>query len=368
MRILQFIETGGPGGAENAVLHISQALKNKGHDIHVITTREGWLTTQLDKQQIQRQLIPSYRSFDFGLILKIVSYVKKHNIQIIHSHLLDSNTYCSVAAKIAGIPCVATEHGDIHHTKKKKFSRYKIKLISRFAKKIIAVSDFSKHALISAGMNKEKIIILGNPIALSPYTSQFRSRHEIHPDIPEDTWLWIHVGNLRAVKDQATLIKGFALTQISSTKTHTLLIVGEGNLKEELLQLARALKISDNIIFLGHRNDVRDILSHCNGFVLTSLSEALPISLLEAAREKLVLLCSSVGGIPEVVKENQTGYLFPAKNAAALSEKMCAILENQDEARRTAQRAHEFISEHFETNRIVQKLEKLYEDLRTHDA
>ncbi len=363
MKILQFIETGGPGGAEQVVLKLSTELIKQGDEVLVCTLREGWLTDELDRAGIRRTKIESNSGADLKLIFQIAEICRREKIDVIHSHLMDSNFYCALSRLISRTRLICTEHGDIHHSQKKKFVSLKTKVTSLLASKVTAVSQFTKNELVKFGMNSSKVSVVRNPIEINRDSTDSSSiaLSDVSEDlISEETWVWVHVGNLRPVKDQSTLIKGFAESLKLSTTPQKLIIVGDGELKEELVELTKSLNINDNVIFLGFRNDVKDILQLCNGFILTSKSEAMPISILEAMRANLVIISSNVGGIPEIIKDNETGFIFESQDHKDLAKKIAAIAGNYAAAKKITDQAKNNVLINCETSNITKIFKKLY--------
>ena len=358
MKILQFIETGGPGGAEKVVSLLSNELKDQGHEVIVATLREGWLTQEIDRLNISRTKFDSKSSFDFGLIFKIVELCRREKIEVIHSHLLDSNFYCSLASLISGIPLIATEHGDIHHLSKKKFAKLKVRTISILARHFTAVSNYTRTAIIASGGSSKKVKLVRNPIILSNASEELTA---LDPKIKDGDWIWAHVANFRPVKDQRTLLEGFSKALKSSTKGQKLLLMGDGQLKGELIEICQDLEITDDVIFLGFRKDVENILAACDGFILSSLSEAMPISLLEAMYSKLVVVCTKVGGIPEIVEDQVNGYLFEPKNSDYLAKILVKILSQEKSLNTTiTENAKEKVSKEFNIKKITSEFLDLY--------
>lgn len=337
-KILLFIESGGPGGAERVVLELAKGLIKAGNQVDVAGFRTGWFTKRLAKLNIKHIKVDS--SSKIKLILSLKKLFNKYDI--VHSHLLDSNFYCSIAAKLAKTNHVATEHGDVHHSNKKKLLKLKFKTISFLGSKICAVSTYTKSKIEELGL--EGISVIGNPytaLKVSNTKEQVREKLKIR----NSTWVWIHVANLRSVKDQATLIKALAKTK----KNQKLLIAGSGELESELKALSVSLNVADKVIFLGHREDIGDLLNASDGFILCSLSEAMPMSLLEAGSFGLTLVGSKVGGIPEVITDEKL--LFNVKDFDALSKIM-------DEQLKISSK--DFIDNNFTNEVVVNKYLELY--------
>ncbi len=337
-KILLFIESGGPGGAERVVLELAQGLIKAGNQVEVAGFRTGWFTDRLKELNIKHIKI------SFGNKLNLILELKKvfKNYDIIHSHLLDSNFYCSIASKLAGVKHIATEHGDVHHSSKKKFLKLKFKTIALLDSQICAVSEYTKSKILALGLKKVEVV--GNPYTALKVDKDSSEVRELL-GIKLDTWIWIHVANLRPVKDQETLIKALAKTK----KEQKLLLAGSGKLEKKLKELSKSLNIENKIIFLGHREDIGNLLNASNGFILSSLSEAMPMSLLEAGSFGLTLVGSNVGGIPEVIKNKE--FLFEPKDTTRLSE----IMDEQ-----TKFSSKDLIDNNFTNEVVVKKYLDLY--------
>jgi glycosyltransferase involved in cell wall biosynthesis len=364
MKILYVIETGGPGGAEQAFLKTILEMKKRGVTCLAASFREGWLTNKLDEENIPHYIINAKNS-KFACIRKLFNLIRQYQVDLVHSHLLDTNFYASIACTLSGVPHIGTEHGDIHHSTKRKWIGLKTKITSLLTSKIIAVSEYTKSALVSHGMKESKIAVLGNPFDFnSPHDDSLsavtRTSYHDLPSIPDTDWIWIHVANLRPVKDQTTLLRGFALSESRLIQPQHLLIVGDGTLRDELMQLADNLGISTQVHFLGFRDDVEKLLSLSNGFILSSISEATPVSLLEAAKHRLVLLATDTGGIPELVDHGTSGYLYPRRSPEKLAEMIDFIMSNKEKAQDAASKAHSMLKEKCSTEHVVGALIEIY--------
>lgn len=361
MKLLLFIETGGPGGAERVVLELARGFLSRGIETHVLTFRTGWLTDRLKDEKINHSQLETNRRLDIGLPFRISSFIQEQGITVVHSHLLDSNFYGAMAAALAGVVHVGTEHGDVHHTQGKKLLHSKLRLISWCGSRLTAVSEFSRKHLLELGFPSSKLSVVGNPLsdtAESSTTSRKDMRTEL--SIPPHEWVWAHVANLRPVKDQRTLLRGFA-ESLRHAPDQTLLLIGDGPERPALEALATELGLGIKLKFCGFREDVASYLGTSDGFILSSLSEALPMSLLEAAQSGLVLIASSVGGIPEVIRDGETGFLFPAGDSNALGALMTKVVSAPNEARESANRARREVLEKFSLDRVLNQYLALYQ-------
>ncbi|HMO17857.1 MAG TPA: glycosyltransferase [Oligoflexia bacterium] len=366
MKVLLFIETGGPGGAERVILTLAVSLREAGVDVMVATLREGWLTDSIDRAEINRAVLPSSGKFD--LLLGLIRLIRKEKIDLVHSHLLDSNFYSAMACFFTGVPQISTEHGDVHHLEKKSFAGLKIKLISILSRKILSVSSFTRDALIEAGARPEKCVVFPNPLLFpdelekAPDLKIKRSEKLPERFSDDSIWLWIHVANMRKVKDQATLLHGYAGAKSRSTIPQGLIIIGDGDEMPNLVNLAETLDIKDEVLFLGFRDDTIDLLKLCDGFILSSLSEAMPMALLEASSAGLLLVTTNVGGISELIEDKVTGYLFGAGNKSELSNIIDSVVNDPVHSRNIALSGHAKLKELVHLPIVIERLRKMYRE------
>ena len=358
LKVLQFIETGGPGGAERVVSEIAAGLKARNIETAVLTLRTGWLTETLDSMGIKRFHIASEKKLDWRLPFRIARLIREEQFTVLHSHLLDSNFYGGIAARIARVPHLATEHGDVHHIKAKHLMRVKLKILAMLDSHFSAVSQYTADYIRKFGVKKPQICTIGNPVSL-PRPRDPRERIETRASfgITEDAathWLWLHVANLRLVKDQGTLIRGFAEAVKRSRHRQTLVIAGDGPERAKLERLANDLDIANSVRFLGFQQDIPRLLYAADGFVLTSRSEAMPMALLEAALAGLVLVSSEVGGIPEIIHRDESGFLFPAGDASALARRMNEALEHRGRSSAFAERAKRLVETHHSLDSVLE--------------
>lgn len=358
-RILFFIETGGPGGAEKVVLELLEGFRDAGHEVFLTTLRTGWLTESAIAKGFLYYPLRSDKRLDISLPFRLSRLINLLKADILHSHLLDSNFYAALASRIARVKHIGTEHGDIHHVDAKKHINFKLKVASSGKSLITAVSEFSANKLKSFGISDEKIVVVPNPVKKSLIISDgIRASIREQLGIPgENIWLWTHVGNIRPVKDQRTMIEGFAESVNSGYPDQRLLIIGDGKDIGDLEGLAASLNVADKVAFAGHRNDIERVLPASDGFIMSSLSESMPMALLEAIASGLYPICSDVGGISEVVPNEQ---LYPVKDVKRLAELCSETLENRDKCRDIAANLKRKVVEERSMETVIDRYLSLY--------
>ena len=366
MKPLLIIETGGPGGAERVVSTLAKWLKQQNIDLGVVTFREGWLTEELDSHDIKRYLIESTRKLDLSLPLRLAKLIRKESYTIVHSHLLDSNFYGSIAARLANVPHLATEHGDVHHIGQKSFLQTKIKTISLLGSHCAAVSGYSADKLKELGFSTKRLLSIPNPIFLADQNENIRKEKRTELGITQDWrehWLWIHVANLRPVKDQETLLRAFAESLKNSKQPQSLALIGDGEEKSKLLTIAKKLQITEQVYFLGFRQDVRSWLHAADGFLLSSLSESLPMALIEAATNGLFIISTRVGGVAEIVASPEYGTLVPKANPEALGSAIKQALQNPEQTKAGGQALKDYAQKRFSVDSVMEKYLEMYSRL-----
>lgn len=364
-KVLLLIESGGPGGAERLVLSLARSYRDRGLQVVVLTFREGWLTQELDEQAFERLNIKSEKGFDLQLPFKIAALIKQHGIKVLHSHLLDSNFYGGLAARIAGVPHVATEHGDIHHTKRKKFLRLKLGILARLCTtRFVAVSSFSARVLRELGVPAGRIQVIHNP-AVFPESADPITREEARTllGISEPGhFLWLHVGMLRAVKNQKLLLEAFAQT-LTGIPAQTMCLVGDGPERAALEQHAAELGLQERVKFLGFQRDTSRWFRAADACVMSSLSESLPMALLEAAAAGLPLVSTDVGGVSEIIHPPENGFLVPTNDSRALAGAMSKLAGDQALAKRMGLKSRVLADTQFSLSNATSEYLQLFEIL-----
>ncbi len=180
-----------------------------------------------------------------------------------------------------------------------------------------------------------------------------------NPSLPQDGPLVGNVARLAPQKDQRTLIEAARLV-LEHRPEVRFAIVGEGELRADLEAHARALGISDRVLFTGAREDVPDVLASLDCFAFPSLFEGLCLAVIEAQAAGVPVVATPVGGIRETVVDGETGLLVPLRDAAALAEKIEWVLGHPTAAGRLAEEARRRVRARFSERRMVERTLELY--------
>lgn len=304
----------------------------------------------------------SYGLFDFITTIKLARQIKKHKYDIVHSALFYANYHCALAAKLSGIKVlIIEEHGEhnLHRKIRHAPLRYLARFIGNSAKSIVCCSEFVKKGVEAIyGINPDKLIVIKNPVEdkkLQLTRTRASMRGEL--GVPEDAYAVGTVSSLYWVKNQRALVELVARLNASNTY---IIIVGDGPLKGELTDYAKKLEVNKRVIFTGWRSDVADLLNSFDIFALPSLSEGLPVCLLEAMSMGLPCIASRAGGITEVIEDGVNGLLLKENSCHELIAAVRGLFADVEMRKRLGEEARKKVTQEFTPKGYISSVLKLY--------
>ncbi|MBO3839438.1 MAG: GT4 family glycosyltransferase PelF [Thermoproteota archaeon] len=361
------------GGVEKVVFEVSRRLVRMGVDIIVAT-----LNTAMAKGFEILEGIKVYRykpisltettgvqlTVSLSLPLKIVEICKSEKPDVIHANnRFFSTTICgALLKKIMGKPLVTTLHlgpmllnrkffDFLINTYEKTVSRW----IIQSSDKIIAVSNsVMKHAF-SLGAASSKIKVIPNGVDLD----EFKPRREFKRIGVEKI---IFVGRLFPNKGVQYLVKAAPIVLAKHPRVE-FVIVGRGPMEAELRNMVKRLNVEHAFKFLGIVPSIPEVMSQCDIFVRPSLTEGMPLTILEAMACGLPVIASKIPGSSEVVKDGETGILVETGNVEQLSSAIIKLLEDENYAERIRKRAYEFVKNHYSWDRVAEEYLKTYNEI-----
>lgn len=353
--ILHLIETSGPGGAERMLISLVEALPKHEYRSLVCLLKEGWLNQELQRRGVETVVIPQPRSVDVNWLWAVWHLVRTRHIDLMHSHEFAMNTYGSLISLIAGIPQIATVHGKNYYYKR-WYRRLAYRFVARHGRMVAVSEDCRRFLSDNVGVPLEKILTIYNGIPTERYEPSSSIRTDIRSalGVTSDQPVIGTVGNLYPVKGQTYLVQAMSVI-VRHWPDCRLIIAGRGELESVLKREAKELGIERNVMFLGYRPDVPELLQAVDIFVLPSLSEGLSLSILEAMAAAKPVVATAVGGNPEVILNSETGYLVPSANPAALAEKIIALLQDPLLAQEIGMNSRARVMQHFSLSAMVNR-------------
>jgi len=250
---------------------------------------------------------------------------------------------------------VMTEHG-LQALRERAQARRLTRRYSRYASDITVVEPAQAdyfHAEL--GVPTERLHYIANGIRVPTKTAESVKRMRQNLGIPADAFAFFFVGRLNPVKDLGTLLEAFAALPADVFSRSRLYLIGDGPDRAMLEAKRDALGLSDKAIFLGARNDVSDVLMAADAFVMSSISEGLPMVLLEAMAARVPCVATAVGGIPGLFGDDSRGLSVPAQDAPALAGAMASIARSSDLRQRLIGNATENLRKHYALDAIVDR-------------
>ncbi|MES2124540.1 MAG: glycosyltransferase [Gemmatimonadota bacterium] len=283
-------------------------------------------------------------------LASMTKYLRHHRPAILHTHNPTPHQYGALAALAAGVPAVVhTKHGRNQLLSAKGL--WLERLAGRLTNTVVPVSeDAADVALTVERVPANRIQVIRNGIAVGPDPAEPAAAAR---------WRAVHVARLNAVKDQATLLQAVRLV-LDQEPRFELDVVGDGEERRALEQLASELGIAARVHFHGFQDDVRRYLVGAGQFVLSSVSEGIALTLLEAMACGLPVVATDVGGNREVVVQGETGLLVPPQDPKAMADAMLSLMADPARARALGIAGRERVVRDFSVDATVKAYEALY--------
>ncbi len=350
IKIFEMESSKGWGGQEKRTVRLINNINKEKFELFYAVQPDSKLYE--NRSKIDAKIIPikMKQSYDIKAIFNLCKIVKKYNIDIISTHSGKDAWLGSIVGKITNKKVIRTRHlqTPINSTVSYNLST-----------KIVAVSKQVENYLKEKGVKKDKLTTIYTGID----TEKFKPGNGIlkkELNLDKNSIIIGIVAVLRNAKRHKDLIE--AITQIDNSNIH-LIIVGSGPQEENIKKIILEKNISEKITMLGHREDVEKILPDFDIFVLPSNMEALGTSILEASSCGVPCIGSKVGGIPECIIDNKTGFLFENQNIDDLKAKINILIKDKNKRKEFAKSARELILKNFSVSSMVNNTQQLYESL-----
>ncbi len=379
VRILNIITRLNIGGASSHTINLTERLNSNGFRSvlasGVESEREGNMIDLAHRKGIEPPIMSHLRRDvsicrDVAAVVQLYLLIKKHSPHIVHAHTTKAGTLGRIAAWLAGVPVIVfTLHGSYFYG---YFSRAKTRmftcierLLSLVSDRIIAVSDQERREIIEQKIGTEDKVIkiplgleLDDLFTCDPKKGILRSELGIEPGRK----LIGIVARLVPIKGHRFFLDAARLV-LQSCPDLLFLIIGDGELRQELEEYASSLGIAENIVFLGFRRDLPTIYADLDIVALSSLNEGLPVSVIEAMAAAKPIVATCVGGVPELLDEGRHGIIVPPSNSEKLANGILEILDNPEMGGRMGELGRKAAMERYTIDTLVENITDLYQQL-----
>jgi glycosyltransferase involved in cell wall biosynthesis len=363
--ILHTIDTTGPGGAETVFIDLIAGIPATRYRSIVVIRGEGWVCDEVRRRGFEPLFMDNKGSFNLRYLTRLVSLVRREKVDLIQSHLLGSNVYCSLAGLVTGKPVVATFHGAVDIEEKSKLSATKFSVINAGADYVIAVSEQLRSDLLArTSIRPGKIRVIYNGIRTAdyqrPHSTELRNRF----GWSENEVIIGSLGNIRPAKGYDILLRAAALLKQENPSLRFVIAgQGKGGLLDELLLLRGQLELEEQVKFLGFCEDAAGFLSNLDIFLSSSISEGLPLSAIQAMVAELPVIATCCGGYQELVTHAENGWLVEVGNPQAIAEGIMMLAGDQKLRERLASNARKHAVGKYDIGGMLEAYGKTYDGL-----
>jgi glycosyltransferase involved in cell wall biosynthesis len=365
VKIIYLITGLGVGGAERALVELATHLPKDRYEVVVACLQPpGPFSDDLMTSGIPVIDLGGMQGLDYvRSACRLFRLLRKEQAIILHSQLFRADVLAAVVGRFARVPImVATRQNvNIGGMKKERVNR----LIRHAFDRTIAVSDKVRTVEVQLShTDPNKVVVIPNCVQVDSFTNINEKkvkalRTELGLD--SDTPLIGIVARFHKQKGHIYLLE--AMTQVlKEVPTFKALLVGDGELRSAIEEKARMLNLSNDVIFTGIRHDISEILALIDLFVLPSLWEGLPLSLLEAMAAGKPVIATPVGGVPEIIEDGINGLLVSPRSPNDLAEAIITLLQNPKKAKSMGDAGRKKVDE-YSVEAMVQKTENLYRQL-----
>jgi len=361
------------GGAQKQLLTLIRHLDKKRFHLFLFTAKDGLLLPEalsINGLTIKKSIClerPINPLKDLLALIEIYWFIKRNNIEIVHTHSSKAGILGRLAARLAKVKIIIhTVHGwsfnDYQPRAERLFFIWLERLSARFSDKLVVASNYDRQKGLDNHIGKEnKYSLIRYSIDYTEFNIKDQNIREELGINPND----LVVGMIACFKPQKSPQNFIRLAfLVKKFSTHIkFLLVGDGILRRKIEKLIEKLNLKNYVILTGWRRDIPRILSAIDVFVLTSLWEGLPITVLEAMASSKPVISTHTGGVSEVIVEGKSGFLVTPRDINRMSERLAVLIKDENLRRQIGQNARAGLDSNFTLTNMISKTENLYEEL-----
>ena len=353
MKIVHTVYSMELGGAEMLVAQLGRMQRAAGHDVTVCAySKLGPLGEVLRDEGLHVHVLgEAHPAKTMWRYLKLFRTMRP---DVVHCHNPAPTLQAAMAARMAGASCVVATRHSLVSPPYDRAAETKFSVIARcFVDAVVGICEITCGNLRGAPF--------ANPRQIMRVYNGAAPLDEAAP-IPTDgdEFILLFVGRLAEVKDLPTMLRAFALA-VEQEPRLRLWIVGDGTVRAELQRLAEELRLSSRVRFWGQRLDTAAFFRAAGAFVMSSVSEGLPMSLLQAMSIGLPAIVTDVGGMAEVLALSGGGMRVPVGDADAMARAMVRMATDDATRDNFSEKAHSAYTAHFTLEQMAHAYERIYE-------
>ena len=304
---------------------------------------------------------------DRGCAKRLDAFARRENVSLLHAHQYTPFFQAMLSRGLMGKrPVLLTEHGrhvpDLPSRKRSLVNR----LLLRKQDRLIGCGGAVRQALIdNEGLPAERVDVIYNGVDLNAFsqaTADARTRIRREFGFSEDDFVVVQVARLHELKDHQTALDTIAVAR-RTVPAVRLLIVGEGDERPTIEAGIRQKNLEHHVRLAGGRGDVADLLAAADAFLMSSISEGIPLTIIEAMAAELPVVSTAVGGIPEMITSERNGFLAPARQPAELARCLVSLAQSPSLRKKIGTAGRRTAEEQFSLTGMLNGYRRLYEEM-----
>lgn len=361
-KVLQLISSGGYYGAENMLLNLSNDQEKTGcenslllfYNVHQPNVE---FYERARRSGLSVRMVHCKGRADWRAVRQIEEYIREDAIDLLHTHGYKADIYGYLAAWRSGKPIVATCHNWVGGTAALGIYNHLDRMALKHFDAVAAVSDAVAEQLLAYGVPAEKIRTIANGIDVSAFEQSS----------PHSAISW-NANKVIGMVARLDMQKGFeyllqAVRNLRETNEFTVVIVGDGPDRKVIEDLVKQYGLESSVILAGQQSDMPSIYAAIDIFVLPSLNEGLPMTILEAMAASKPVIATRVGAIPNVIHDGENGLLVNPQDSKGLQDALARLLRDPNLCRHLGEKGHQWVSQNYTSEAMALKYRQLYEDV-----
>lgn len=366
--VLQIVHGFIEGGSERQMIQMSTLLhESRDYQVHVASLSTGGvLRAEIERLQVPIIDFPLTSFYDanmFRQMRRFVSYLKEHQIKIVHSHDFYSNIFGMSGSVLARVRGRIASKRETTGTRTKAQTNIE-RCAFRLAQAIVANAEAVKEQLVQQGVSPDKVAIIYNGIDLSRFNLNGNANQALQrlnlANIQGRPVVTMVANFEYRIKDHPMLLRTARRVK-GEVPEVVFVIAGEGEFRNETQKLAAELELTDTCLFIGRCGNVPDLLAASDICVLTSQAEGFSNSILEYMAAGRAVVATDVGGASEAIVEGETGHLVKAGDDRAMAERIISLLRDSDRRRAMGSKARRLVEQRFSRESRLANTSALYQ-------
>ncbi len=366
LHVLQVIDDATVGGGQQHVLLLARGLRDRGFGVTVACAGSGYLVDELQKSSIQVVPVALKNKVSIGQIFRLAGICRERRIDVLHTHGGTAGLWGRLAGVWGGVPVRIHTHHGLHalhwnRSVKSMAAQGMEFLLKYMTSSVICVSEGEARLGVRHNIvDRRNCVVIRNGIALKDFESP-ADPQEVRKEfgfLPEHVVIGT-VGRFHIQKGYEYLV-GAMPAILKNHQLARFLLVGEGELLETVRAAIASQGLNDKVVLTGARYDIPRLLGSMDIFVLPSLWEGFPLSLLEASAAGKALVATDVEGNSEIVQVGVNGLLAPPRDSGALAHAIEELISNVAVRRHMGQRAREIARSSYSSETMIDSIAALY--------